>query len=121
VPGDSQDNYFWPKIDGQPFVFIVDGVDHMGRNVRHPQALMWVAEHYGDYTAVNNAYDKAPERVVDARGQSIAFAPQITGGDTSLTTESCVTGQGAARRVDSYLSSADVRVPAAEVLSSPGR
>jgi hypothetical protein len=121
VPGDSQDNYFWPKINGQPFMFIVDGVDHMGRNVRHPQALMWVAEHYGDYTAVNNAYDQAQERIVDALGQSIAFAPQITGGDTSLTTTKLRYRGRAQRGVSTpYLSSADVRVPAAEVLSPTG-
>jgi hypothetical protein len=121
VPGESQDNYFWPKVETQPFVFVVDGVDHMGHKVRHQQSLIWVAEHYGDFATVDKAFDNAAERVVDALGQSIAFAPQITGGDTMLTTEKLRYRGRAQRGVSTpYLSSADVRVPAAEVLSPAG-
>ncbi len=102
VPGDSQDNYFWPKIDGQPFLFIVDGVDHMGRNVRHPQALMWVAEHYGDFAAVNKAYDTAQERVVDAlRSIHRVRAADHRRRYHTHYREVALPGPGAARRVDS--------------------
>jgi hypothetical protein len=120
-PGASQDTFFWPRIDGQPFQFVVEGVDHLGRTIKHPQALLWVAEHFGNFALVDTTYDNAIERVVDASGQSIAFAPQLNGGDTSLATVK-LRYRGRAQRGVSipYLSSADVRVPAVEALSSTG-
>lgn len=117
-PGNAQDSYFWPAIDGQKFGFIIDALDHAGREVRLPMPLLWVAEHYGDFNKVNDTYNKSNARVVAGYGQSVAFAPSLKGGDTRLTAEQLrFIGTAVPGTSVPSMSSADVRIPAVEALS----
>jgi hypothetical protein len=121
TPGDSQDSFFWPHIDKQPLRFVIDALDHDGKPQRLPaMPLMWVAEHYKKFDLINQAYDNAPWRAVDAHGQSIAFAPSRQGGDTRLTTTRLrFRGRAELGTSTPYMSSAEVRVPAVDALSPP--
>ena len=121
--GERMDHYFWPKIGGQPFQFIVDALDHDGhRTGARPMPLMWVSESFLNFAEINNAYEKFDaRRTVPMYGHSIAFAPSNTAGDTHLATESLrLRGRAAFGTSTPYMSSAMVRVPAAEALSAPG-
>ena len=121
--GESMDHYFWPKVGGQPFQFIIDALDHDShRTGARPMPLMWVAESFLDFGAINAAYENVDAwRTVPMHGHPIAFAPPQNGGDTRLATESVrLRGRASFGTSTPYMSSAMVRVPAAEVLSSPG-
>ena len=120
--GDKQDEYFWPKVDKQPFQFVIDALDHEGGPVRLNMPLLWVAESYKGFQSVDAAYSNSgPLRSADAQGQAIAFAPARSGGDTRLAAASlrflgaATTGASTPR-----MSSAEVRVPAVETLSPLG-
>ena len=120
-PGDSQDNFFWPRVGGQPFEFIIDGFDHAGQPVRLPMPLLWVAEQFQDFAGVDRAYDSDPKRKVAAYGQRVAFAPVATGGDTVVAVAT-LAFQGKAELGTSTprMTSAEVLIPAVQQLSPTG-
>ncbi len=121
--GDSEDNFFWPKIGGQPLPFIIDGLDHAGQFVRLPEMpLLWVAERFQDFPVVDNAYASDSKRKVAAYGQRMAFAPISTGGDTVLAA-AMLAFQGKAELGTSTprMSSAEVLIPAVQQLSPTGQ
>ncbi|SDI33172.1 hypothetical protein SAMN05192558_107173 [Actinokineospora alba] len=119
--GDSQDNFFWPKVGFQRFSFVIDALDHELKPVRLRAPLMWVAEHYQDFAKTDKAYDEDPARKVPALGQKIAFGPVRAGGDTVAETDSILL-RGKARLGDSTprMSAAHVSVPAVQALSGTG-
>jgi len=122
TPGDSQDDFFWPKVDGQPFPFIIDGLDHTGQPVRVPQMpLLWVAEHFQNFAVVDKAYDSDPRRKVATYGQRVAFAPAAKGGDT-VVAAATLAFQGTAELGTSTprMTSAEVLIPAVQQLSPTG-
>lgn len=121
-PGKSQDACFWPIVDGQPFPFVVDLLDHAGRPARLHMPLLWVAGHYTAFDKVDTAYRGSGWRSVEAHGQSIAFAPPLRGGDTRVTVDRLrFTGTAALGTSVPHMSSADVRIPAVETLSPSAR
>jgi hypothetical protein len=83
---------------------------------------MWVAEHFPNFAEINAAYEgKDAWRAVPMHGHPIAFAPPNNGGDTRLATEVVrFRGRASFGTSTPYMSSAMVRLPAAEALSSPG-
>ncbi|HMO46430.1 MAG TPA: hypothetical protein PKB14_10400 [Rubrivivax sp.] len=119
--GDSQDDFFWPRVGGQAFEFIVDALDHGGRPVRLQMPLLWVAEHFQDFAAIDKAYDADPRRKVVAHGQQVAFAPAAKGGDT-VVAAATLAFQGKAELGTSTprMSSAEVLIPAVQQLSPTG-
>ncbi|MEO7067718.1 MAG: methyl-accepting chemotaxis protein [Rhodanobacter sp.] len=120
--GDDQDTFFWPKIAKEYFKFVVDALDHESRPVRLQMPLLWVAEHYHGFDAVDTAYrESKAQRVVAAHGQAIAFAPPHRSGDTQLATATLrFLGAAALGASTPRMSSAEVRVPAVETLSPLG-
>lgn len=122
VDGDDQDKFFWPRIDGQPFSFVIDTLDHDGKPARLHMPLLWVAESYREYANVDTAYDgSGPLRTVEAQGQPICFAPLNHGGDTRVATDKLrFLGRAALGGSTPRMSSAEVRVPAVEALSPAG-
>jgi hypothetical protein len=121
VQGDSQDDFFWPKVGTQPFPFVIDALDHESRPVRLQMPLMWVAEHFKQFGAVDKAYDPDPRRMVRAYGQQVAFAPVARGGDTVVAAE-LLAFQGKAALGTSMprMTSAKVLIPAVQHLSPTG-
>jgi hypothetical protein len=116
--GDSQDSFFWPTVGTQPFPFVIDALDHDGRPVRLQMPLMWVAEHYKQFSTVDQAYDADPKRKVPAYGQQVAFAPVAKGGDTVVaTTTLAFQGKAALGTSTPRMTSAEVLIPAVQQLS----
>lgn len=120
-PGNSQNSFFFPKVDGEHFRFVLHCQDREGRPVRLLAPLLWVAEHYGDFAQVDQAYSSDPARLVAAAGQELAFTPVNRGGDSMLPTDQLQFG-GAARlgSSDPHLVDATVRIPAVQQLSPVG-
>lgn len=120
--GDSQDRFFWPKVAGQPYPFIIDALDHTGRPVRVPQMpLLWVAERFQDFAVVDKAYDADPRRKVATYGQRVAFAPALKGGDTVVATATLAfQGKAALGTSTPRMTSAEVLIPAVQQLSPTG-
>ncbi len=121
-PGAAQDAFFWPHVGGQPFLFEVRALDQDMNPVRLSMPLLWVAEHFPNYSAVDEAYETSPRRVVAAHGQHVAFAPNPPGGAVTTLPTATMRFLGEARRGGSTprLSSADVLIPAVEQLSPTG-
>lgn len=128
-PEDSQDEFFWPTIGGQRFGFIIDAVDHDGRPVRLQMPLIWVAEHYKNFSGLDTKYAGDARRTVDAGGQRIAFAPArpprtsattIERGEDASANSARISFVGKARLGDSTprMSSADVVLPAVQTISA---
>jgi hypothetical protein len=123
-PGAGQDSFFFPKVGGQPFQFILHCIDREGRRVRLLAPLLWVADHYRPFSAVDDFYvsdHPHGEPDVPAFGQEIAYAPTTKGGDTMLPTNQLrflgTAGDGTSvPRLDA----ADVVIPAVEQLSPVG-
>ncbi|MEP7187314.1 MAG: hypothetical protein ABI767_15890, partial [Rhodanobacter sp.] len=122
TPGDSQDDFFWPRVAGQPLPFIIDGLDHRGQPVRVPQMpLLWVAERFQDFAVVDNAYDSDPRRKVATYGQQVAFAPVAKGGDTVVAVATLAfQGKAAFGTSTPRMTSAEVLIPAVQQLSPTG-
>ena len=119
--GDSQEDFFWPKVGGQPFPFIIDGRDHQGRPVRLQMPLLWVAEHFKRFSAVDDAYDSDARRKVAAYGQQVAFAPVAKGGDTVVAAATLAfQGKAALGTSTPRMTSAEVLIPAVQQLSPIG-
>ena len=123
-PADNQDRYFWPRIAGERFPFVIDALDHAGRPVRLQMPLLWVAEHYDQYGKVEEEYTKSgngdPRQVI-AQGQEIAFAPQRESGDTRLSAVKLYfAGTATLGTSTPRITAAEVRVPAVEALSPAG-
>ncbi|QSX75883.1 hypothetical protein HIV01_005075 [Lysobacter arenosi] len=121
VKGDNQDDFFWPKIGGQAFAFVIDALDHEGRTVRLQMPLMWVAEHFNKFADIDKAYDPDPRRKVTAYGQQVAFAPVERGGDTVLAAAMLAfQGKAALGTSTPRMTSAEVLIPAVQQLSPAG-
>jgi hypothetical protein len=78
-------------VDGSAkFRFVLDCIDHDGRHVQLPAPLLFVAAHRGgskaDRDLIRAAYTSDPDHVIPADGQSIAYAPSATPGDTVMET-----------------------------------
>ena len=118
VLGDSQDNFFWPMVGGNRFLFTVDAIDHDGHRSVVPFPLIWVAEHYHGFGTVDTTYDKDAGRLAPVGGQRISFAPSRPGEDTSAETVS-ISLRGKARLGDSTprMSRAEIVLPAVQRLS----
>ncbi|MEO8122606.1 MAG: hypothetical protein ABI633_01000 [Burkholderiales bacterium] len=120
--GDSQDNFFWPKVGGQPLQFIIEGRDHAGQLVRLPEMpLLWVSERFQDFPTVDNIYASDSKRKVAAYGQRVAFAPAATGGDTVVAASMLAfLGKAELGTSTPRMSSAEVLIPAVQQLSPTG-
>ena len=119
--GDSQDNFFWPKVAGQAFPFIIDALDHSGRPVRVQMPLLWVAERFQKFAVVDQAYDADPRRKAAAYGQRVAFAPAVIGGDTvAAATTLAFQGKAEFGTSTPRMTSAEVLIPAVQQLSPTG-
>ncbi|MGE5272837.1 MAG: hypothetical protein ACM3QU_03575, partial [Verrucomicrobiota bacterium] len=120
-PGNDQDSFFWPKIGGDFFGFTLDAVDHGNEPVPLVTPLLWVAESYHDFAAVDKEYDQSDLRKIPAHGLKVAFAPVFKGGDTVLEAET-ISLRGNATLGDSrpHMSQARVSVPAVQQLSATG-
>ncbi len=120
-PGNAQNSFFWPRVGGADFRWILHTVDKEGRPVRLVTPLLWVAEHYQQFATVDTTYANHANRKVDAMGQDVAYAPVARGGDTvTPTTE--LRFLGAAQQGTSVprLGDADVTLPAVQNLSPVG-
>ena len=120
--GDSQVNWFWPKVAGQRFPFIVDAIDHEERRVRMTTPLMWVSEAFSgtqDRKDVDTAYAGDPSRELALLRQSVGFVPQESQGpDTQLETESIwLLGKAGLGVSTPRMSAANVVVPAVQRIS----
>lgn len=110
--------FFWPKIGGQEFRFVIDAWDREGRPVRMATPLLWVSEAFQKFGDVQDAYAKSPHRRVQAYGQPVSFVRRDDDPDTDLQTESIYL-LGRAKVGDSVprMSSATVQVPAVQRLN----
>ena len=117
--GQSQNTFFWPRVAGQRFRFVLDAVDHEGRPVRLQAPLLWVAEHFRGLATVDAAYAGDPDRKVGALGQKISFTPAAKGGD-SMAEAASLTFLGNARLGGSRprVAEASVVLPAVQQLSA---
>jgi F0F1-type ATP synthase membrane subunit b/b' len=120
-PGDSQDSFFWPKIDFKRYRFIMHCEDQEERPVRLMAPLVWVSDSYPDLANINTAYNEDSDRNVGVYGQDVAFAEVATGGDTMLPTMN-FEFMGEAKKGFSIprLNTARVKIPSIEQLSSVG-
>ena len=117
----EMDSFFWPKVGGPRFRFTLHCRDHEGRPVRLNTPLIWVAEHFGNATAVNNAYRADPDSTIAALGQKIGFTPVRKGGDTMApTVEIRLEGEPDGLRARPFLRDARVELPAVQALSPTG-
>lgn len=126
-PGNRQNSWFWPKVGGTEFPFVLHSLDHEGRHVKLVTPLLWVAEHFtsdsGGRDAVEAEYAKSALRKVPAHGQQIAFAPAIKGGDTTNDTDAVSlmgTAHAPPRTSTPRMTQASVRMPAVERISGVG-
>lgn len=129
APGLGATDAFWPTVGGKPFSFRVDAEDREGRLTPFPAPLLWVAEHVkgkAQLSAIDALYATSPYRVIDMKGQTVAFTPkQATtdsdAGDARVETQ-VVRLRGTARPKgsDPWMSSADVVLPAAQALAGTG-
>ncbi|WP_203335737.1 hypothetical protein [Nocardioides limicola] len=124
--GDSQSSFFWPRVAGSRFPFILDAVDHAGRPIRLNTPLMWVAESFSsaqNRAAVDAAYAGDPSRRVTVQGQNLAYVtPAPDGPDVGLDTEAVwLLGKASLGSSTPRLSAATATVPAVEQISSAGR
>ncbi len=126
-PGNLQNSFFWPRVGGADFPFVLHCADHEHRHVKLPTPLLWVAEHFtakaANRKAVEDVYAASVHRKVPANGQQIAFAPVIKGGDTTNDTVS-VSLMGTAHAPPATstprMTQARVRLPAVERISGVG-
>lgn len=129
-PADKVDSFFVPHVavpgapandPGIPYQFTGDSWDKDNLHESFRTPLFWVAEHYLDFTAVQDAYDASPYRVIPMSGQKVAYAPRTADGD-AITETVAMRWRGRAQVGSStpYLSSADVVVDAARRLSNVG-
>lgn len=117
-PGSHLGDFFWPSVGSEPLRFTVDAWDHDGSHQSWRTPLLWVAERFQTFTAVDQEYDKSPYRVMDLAGQTVAFAPQTEAGDARTETAKIrVRGRAALGTSTPYLSSAEVVVDAAKRLA----
>jgi hypothetical protein len=127
-PGNTQNSFFFPRIDGDHFQWVLHCRDHEDRPVRLVAPLLWVAEHFskneGDRTTAELAYrnDPAEPGRVAADGQEVAFAAVAKGGDTLVPAnlvafDGEITGVGQTRP---RMVEAKVTLPAVERLSPVG-
>lgn len=126
IPGFGPKEVFWPTVGGTAFAFDVDARDRDDEPVQFPAALLWVAEHIQSdslRTKLDQYYKASPHRIVDIKGQPIAFAPKNaqTQKDARLETQ-CVRLRGTAGKGGStpWMSTADVVLPAAQALAGTG-
>ena len=118
----QESEFFFPMVDGDRFRFILHCVDQEGRRVRLQAPLLWVADQYRPFSAVDSFYESDPTaKHVPAGGQEVAYAPVAKGGDTMLPTNllsfSGTVGEGTATP---SLGKAGVLIPAVERLSPVG-
>ncbi len=123
--GDSQVNWFWPRVGGPRFAFTIDTLDAQRRPVRLHTPLMWVSEAFNNAAArtkVNNAYAGDPDRKVALDGQKVAYVDRMDDGpDTQLeTTAMWLLGEAALGTSTPRLSAATVVVPAVQQVSRTG-
>ncbi len=122
---------FWPTIGGTPFSFRVDAKDRDDRDVAFPAPLVWVGEHVKGKTtlgAIDTAYAQSPNRVIDLRGQAVAFAPKPAAtapgddqGDARVETRTIrLRGTARAKGSDPWMSTADIVLPAAQAIAGTG-
>lgn len=120
---------FWPMVGGKPFSFRVDTKDREDRDTPFPAPLLWVAEHVKSKArldAIDKHYATSPYRVIDMKGQTVAFTPKAAttdedAGDARVETQ-VVRLRGTARPKgsDPWMSSADVVLPAAQAIAGTG-
>ncbi|MGI8683862.1 MAG: hypothetical protein ACR2MO_01960 [Acidimicrobiales bacterium] len=125
--GAEQNSFFWPRVGGKEFPFVLHSRDHEGRPVKLVTPLLWVAEHAtaeaAGRTALEAKYATSALRKVPTHGQQIAFAPASKGGDTTNDTESVfLMGTAHAPPLTSTprMTQARVRLPAVERISGIG-
>ena len=122
-PGTHIGDFFWPSVgstaaSAEPLRFTVNAWDHDGAHQSWRTPLLWVAERFHTFSAVDQEYDKSAHRVMDLAGQKVAFAPQTEAGDTRTETAKIrVRGRATLGTATPYLSSADVVVDAAKRLA----
>jgi len=89
--------------------------------VRLQMPLLWVAEHFKRFSAVDDAYDSDARRKVAAYGQQVAFAPVAKGGDTVVAAATLAfQGKAALGTSTPRMTSAEVLIPAVQQLSPIG-
>ena len=125
IPGLNPKEAFWPTVGGTAFAFDVAARDRDDEPARFPAALIWVAEHIGGplLAKIDQHYRASPHRVIDLKGQPVAFAPKNaqTQKDARLETQR-IRLRGTARQGGSTpsMSTADVVLPAAQALAGTG-
>lgn len=124
VHGDSQDEYFWPRVGGAKFVFTIEGLDREGRPQPFPMPLLWVSDAYNGpvpFSEVEKEYDGSPDRFAPLSGAKVAFARSYKGGDTSVETQTIgFRGTESLGTSTPRMSSARVLLPAVQQLSGAG-
>ena len=120
--GQQESEFFFPMADGDRFRFILHCVDQEGRRVRLQAPLLWVADQYRPFSAVDSFYESDPTaKHVPAGGQEVAYAPVAKGGDTMLPTNLLSFGGTAGEGTSTpRLGKAGVLIPAVERLSPVG-
>lgn len=126
IDGLGEKEAFWPTVGGTVFAFDVAARDRDDEPVAFSTELIWVAEHVVEphlRKRIDDHYAASPHRIVDTRGQPIAFAPKNpqTQKDARLETRR-LRLRGSAERGGStpWMSTADVVLPAAQALAGTG-
>ena len=121
-PGESMDNWFWPRRGGAPFEFTWDTTDRVHAAGKSHAPLIWVNEAFSeDFAGLDAAYDAARARMLPFDGQDVNFALPTSGGDAKMVTERILL-RGRAELATSIprMSSAEVVLPAAQRLTGLG-
>lgn len=124
-PGKDEENFFWPTINHVDFRFTIDAVDREGRAVAFSTPLLWVAENHVStatgVSAVEQAYDASPHRLIELHGQTLAYTPPTDAGNSVTETARIrLRGRAAPGAITPFLSSADVSVDAIQRLTGTG-
>ncbi|MFT3798820.1 hypothetical protein [Microbacterium sp.] len=116
---------FWPMVGGKPFAFRVDTHDREGRDTPFAAPLLWVAEHVkgaARLAAIDKHYAESAHRVIDLRGQAVAFTPKdADAGDARVQTRTIrLRGTARPKGSDVWMTTADVVLPAAQAIAGTG-
>lgn len=126
IPGMGDKEAFWPTVGGTTFAFDVEARDRDDEPVAFSTELLWVAEHVVEEHLrhkIDEHYAASPHRIVDTRGQPIAFAPKNaqTQKDARLETRHVrLRGTAGVGGSTPWMSTADVVLPAAQALAGTG-
>lgn len=120
--GNDQASFFVPTVNnGQRFQFTLHTKDQEGNKVLLSTPLLWVADFFQDFGAVDTFYAGDAMSTVAAQGQDVAFAPAVKSGDTTAPTDAFkLAGAAALGTSRPFMTDATIAMKAVEQLSPVG-